>query len=159
MAGKSGRFAGKFGRFAGKSGRFGGASSRRLEEPGQQKWAFNLIDGACRPIYTLMVSLSASAMDAFEKQYLRLQGRVIREWRKQQCMTQQALADAAHISRTEAQYIERAKRNPKVGTVKRICKALNHSYIELVARAEHLQTTGETARQSPPSKNAQGQRV
>ncbi len=78
-------------------------------------------------------------MNKIEHRYLVIQGRVIREWRIQQHLTQEELANEAQVSRTEEQYIEQAKRNPKVGTIKRICAALNHAYGELVNRVEYLE--------------------
>lgn len=85
-----------------------------------------------------MKTLPPGAMDALEQRYLKLQGHVIRTWRIDQHLTQEELADAAQISRTEEQYVEQAKRNAKPGTLKRLCKALDHDYVELVHRVEHL---------------------
>lgn len=85
-----------------------------------------------------MKILSASEMNEAEHRYLEVQGKVIREWRMQRHMSQTRLAEVARISRTEEQYIERAKRNAKPGTLFRVCLALDHGYGELVTRVEHL---------------------
>lgn len=77
-------------------------------------------------------------MDALEQHYLELQGQVIRTWRMELHLTQEEVAEQAQISRTEEQYIEQAKRNAKPGTLKRVCRALDHDYVELVHRVEHL---------------------
>jgi transcriptional regulator with XRE-family HTH domain len=98
-------------------------------------------------------------MNAIEHHYLVVQGQVIREWRKQLHLTQEQLADEAQISRTEEQYIEQAKRNPKVGTLKRICMAMNHSYAELVNRVEHLERNESMPMPRRDRKNLNGQRL
>ena len=98
-------------------------------------------------------------MNAIEHHYLVVQGQVIREWREQLHLTQEQLADEAQISRTEEQYIEQAKRNAKVGTLKRICTALNHAYGELVNRVEHLEREEPLPPRTSPTRKARGQRL
>lgn len=71
--------------------------------------------------------------------YLKLLGNCIRQRRLKLGLSQELLAKAARISRTEQQYIEGASRRPKVDTLLRCCQGLGISLIELLAEVDRRQ--------------------
>jgi len=57
-------------------------------------------------------------------EFLSRFGKRIAEVRRQKGLTQEALADAANLHRTYIGFIEQGKRDPTIGNVQRIAKAL-----------------------------------
>jgi transcriptional regulator with XRE-family HTH domain len=71
--------------------------------------------------------------------YWKLLGDCIRQRRLKLGLSQEQLAKAARISRTEQQYIEGATRRPKMDTLQRCCQGLGISLIELLAEVDRCQ--------------------
>ena len=59
-----------------------------------------------------------------EQQFLQKFGKRLADIRKQKGITQEKLADAVDLHRTYIGFIEQGKRNPSIGNVYRIAKAL-----------------------------------
>jgi transcriptional regulator with XRE-family HTH domain len=62
-----------------------------------------------------------------ETRFLRGFGRHVAELRKKRRLTQEELAELVGLHRTYIGFIEQGKRNPSIGNVHRIAKALNVS--------------------------------
>lgn len=67
-----------------------------------------------------------------DQQYLRLLGRKVRLVRSYRRLSQQAVADAASISRSQLHRIERGKGNARILDLRRLADALQVSLAELV---------------------------
>jgi len=59
-------------------------------------------------------------------------GRNLREMRTKKGFSQEALAEAADVHRTEVSLLERAGREPRLGTLLRLARALGTDLSELV---------------------------
>lgn len=66
-------------------------------------------------------------------------GRNILYFRQQQGLTQQQLADALGINKMAISNYEKGKRQPNIGTVKAICKALDISLMQFMAYSEDVE--------------------
>ena len=66
-------------------------------------------------------------------------GRNILYFRQQQGLTQQQLADALGINKMAISNYEKGKRQPSIGTIKSICKALGISLIQFMAYSEGVE--------------------
>jgi transcriptional regulator with XRE-family HTH domain len=73
-------------------------------------------------------------------------GECIRRRRQRLGLTQEQLAKAAGLSRTELHYIEKAMRRPKFDTVLRCCVGLGINALELLAEVDRRQTARRLAR-------------
>ncbi len=71
-----------------------------------------------------------------DERILHLVGLAIRDFRKQQELSQEKLAELADLHRTYIGSIERGERNPSVLSLERILKALKVSWIDLASRIE-----------------------
>jgi len=65
-------------------------------------------------------------------EFLSRFGKRIAEVRRQRGLTQEALADAANLHRTYIGFIEQGKRDPTIGNVQQIAKALGTPLKELL---------------------------
>ncbi|ANB78130.1 transcriptional regulator (plasmid) [Paraburkholderia phytofirmans OLGA172] len=68
--------------------------------------------------------------------YLIALGRAIRTLRKERGLSQESLADAAHVDRSHMGKIERGERNVTILNIVRICFALDCPASELLLQAE-----------------------
>lgn len=68
---------------------------------------------------------------ASEDLFLKELGRRISEVRKKTGITQEKLADIIDVHRTYIGFIEQGKRNPSIGNIHKIAKALNISLVDL----------------------------
>jgi transcriptional regulator with XRE-family HTH domain len=68
--------------------------------------------------------------------YLIALGQAIRALRKERALSQESLADAAHVDRSHMGKIERGERNVTILNIVRICFALDCPASELLSRAE-----------------------
>ncbi len=66
-----------------------------------------------------------------ERDFQRSFGRRMAEVRKSKALTQERLAEIVEVHRTYIGFIEQGKRNPSVGNVHKIAKALGISLHEL----------------------------
>lgn len=66
-------------------------------------------------------------------------GKAIRQLRKEDGMTQEALAQEAGVTVGHMSMIERGHSNPTWGTLRGIARALGTSMGELANRADHLE--------------------
>lgn len=66
-------------------------------------------------------------------------GRNILYFRQQQGLTQQQLADVLGINKMAISNYEKGKRQPNIGTVKAICKALDISLMQFMAYSEDVE--------------------
>jgi len=71
-----------------------------------------------------------------EKEFLQQFGSRLAEIRKQKGLTQEKLADMVDVHRTYIGFIEQGKRNPVIGNIFKISKALNISLKELFSTFE-----------------------
>jgi transcriptional regulator with XRE-family HTH domain len=71
---------------------------------------------------------------ASEDLFLKELGRRISEVRKKTGITQEKLADIIDVHRTYIGFIEQGKRNPSIGNIHKIAKALNISLVDLFKR-------------------------
>ncbi|MFZ4593292.1 MAG: helix-turn-helix domain-containing protein [Verrucomicrobiaceae bacterium] len=78
-------------------------------------------------------------MNEMEERYWRVIGHCVRERRRALHWSQADLAARTGLSRGEIQHIESHRRNPRVGTLKRLCKAFGISYMEFVAQTERVE--------------------
>jgi transcriptional regulator with XRE-family HTH domain len=81
---------------------------------------------------------SRAHLDHMERLRSVMTGQAVRQRRETKGWSQRQLAEFAGISRSEMQYIETAKRNPKSGTLGRVCDALGISYGELVTQVDRM---------------------
>ncbi|MFQ5776878.1 MAG: helix-turn-helix domain-containing protein [Terriglobia bacterium] len=73
-----------------------------------------------------------AAVDNFSFRF----GRVVKQYRLKQKLSQEKLAEAASLDRTFVSMIERGRRRPTLDTAKQIAEALGTSLSSLVAMAE-----------------------
>ncbi|HEV7453903.1 MAG TPA: helix-turn-helix transcriptional regulator [Candidatus Saccharimonadales bacterium] len=66
-----------------------------------------------------------------EQQFLQKFGKRLADIRKQKGITQEKLADAVELHRTYIGFIEQGKRNPSIGNIHRIARALKVSVKDL----------------------------
>ncbi len=64
-------------------------------------------------------------------EFLSSFGKRVAELRREKGLTQEALADAANLHRTYIGFIEQGKRDPTIGNISQIAKALGVSLKEL----------------------------
>ena len=79
----------------------------------------------------------AARLDARDARYLGLMGQYVNERRCWLKMSQEQLALAAGLSRTEIHNIEHGLTSGKVTTMMRVCEAMEMSYGELVAHLDY----------------------
>lgn len=77
-------------------------------------------------------------MNAIEERHWRVLAHCLKERRKMADLTQEALALAAGLSPSEIQHIERGRRRPGSGTIRRICEVLGISQAELYAQVDRV---------------------
>jgi len=63
-------------------------------------------------------------------------GRVIRRRREEAGLSQEALADAAHLHRTYISLLERGQRQPQLETIRALAQGLGTTMAELVGELE-----------------------
>ncbi len=80
-----------------------------------------------------------AAMNEVEELHLRALAICVRRRRLAAGLTQERLASCAGLSPSEIQHIERLRRDPRSGTLKRICAALGISYPELVTEMDRVE--------------------
>lgn len=80
----------------------------------------------------------AVRLDALERLYLELMGQYINMLRNRLRKSQEEVALAAGLSRTEIHNIEHGLTNEKIGTMHRVCRAVQVSYGEVVTHTDYL---------------------
>ena len=70
-------------------------------------------------------------MDKEQEKFLKKFGSRVADVRKQRNITQEKLADMVDLHRTYIGFIEQGKRNPSIGNIQKIAKALKVSLPEL----------------------------
>ena len=98
-------------------------------------------------------------LDAEDRLYARLKGRLLNKRRMELDMTQQEVADGAGISRTEMHNIEHGLTNEGTLTLRRICKALRMSYGALVIQLDYLMDHPEDQKMIERLKSRRGKKV
>lgn len=89
---------------------------------------------------------------SFEPEVARAFGAVVRRRREERQIAQDAFALAAGIDRSYYGKLERGERQPSLGILLRIASALDESGASILAAVEdHLRTTRERRRKSPPA--------
>ena len=86
----------------------------------------------------MRMKLSRAEMDAEEQLHLEVLGWCVKQRRLARHLTQDELADLAHISRGEVQHVEHARHGMREGTKKRLCVAFGISIIELDAEVDRV---------------------
>ena len=69
-------------------------------------------------------------------------GRALRQLRSERRLSQEALALSAGLDRTYVSGIERGERNPTLGSIQKLAKALDLRVSELARHAESLEAQG-----------------
>lgn len=77
------------------------------------------------------ISYGLVKMPKENHEFLNRLGKRIAELRKRKNMSQETLADAIDVHRTYVGFIEQGKRNPIVGNIYKISKALNVELTDL----------------------------
>lgn len=70
-------------------------------------------------------------MDKEQEKFLKKFGGRVADVRRQRNITQEKLADMVDLHRTYIGFIEQGKRNPSIGNIQKIAKALKVSLPEL----------------------------
>lgn len=70
-------------------------------------------------------------MDKEQEKFLKKFGIRVADIRRQRNITQEKLADMVDLHRTYIGFIEQGKRNPSIGNIQRIAKALKTSLPDL----------------------------
>lgn len=68
---------------------------------------------------------------ASEDKFLKQLGQRIAEIRKSKGVTQEKLADMVDVHRTYIGFIEQGKRNPSIGNINKVAKALHVSLVDI----------------------------
>ncbi|MCB1093489.1 MAG: helix-turn-helix transcriptional regulator [Verrucomicrobiae bacterium] len=82
----------------------------------------------------------AALLDAIEYRHRRALALCLCERRHLARLTQKELANLACVSPSEIQHIERIRRNPGSGTLKRVTWALGIFQTELIAQVERVES-------------------
>lgn len=80
-------------------------------------------------------------------------GRAIRLYREEVGLTQEALADAAHVDATSIRGLERGIANPTWDVADRIARALGLALYELARHADELETKDRRPTNRPLPRN------
>lgn len=88
------------------------------------------------------------------KRFSAVFNRILREKRREQGLSQEALSELAEVDRTYVGLLERGKRSPGLDSAKKLAAGLNLPLSELIAEAER-----EFDRASPtPARSRRGTR-
>ena len=98
-----------------------------------------------RPLMSQSPQSVAARLDAMVSRYLQLLGQYINERRCQLHMSQEQLARASGLSRTEIHKIEHGRTSEQVATMVRVCHGLRIAYGELVAHMDFVMAHPEFA--------------
>lgn len=96
------------------------------------------------------------ALDALVARFLSFIGRRINVRRNAIGMSQEKLADGAHVSRSEVHNIENGLTNERVGTLFRVCHAVGLGIGEVVCHAEYQVDHASAEATKRPLKSQRG---
>ena len=97
-------------------------------------------------------------LDAEDRLYSRLKGRLINHRRIELGKSQQEVADEAGISRTEMHNIEHGLSNEGILVQRRVCRALHMSHGALIIELEYLMIHPEGQRLLKPLISGRGKK-
>ena len=98
----------------------------------------------------------AARLDALDERFVRLLGLYVNERRCMLHMSQQELAAATGLSRTEIHKIEHGQTSEKITTVMRVSGGLKVGFVEMVAHLDFLMAHPECEPQRCTLKTGRG---